>query len=299
MTLYDNYQVTAGESTAFLGDWSGSGGGSPSDVPGIAQTFTPVVSYLITQIDMRIKKVSTPTGIMTLEIRECDSVTGLPKTDVLATESLDTSTLSTSYAWVTLGDFGNLTLSSGQEYAIICTYPDDTLAGTPGTDIAFSYQASDVYSRGKILSQVKNGTSETFGTGILGTGDAIFRVYGQVWNSNIVQYSTILAKIGSGANATSKNYDYANNYVQVAEGYVAAVTRYDWGGNWTSLHEKARRVVEQAVACLAAIDIIQYDYSGYGTRFEAREKCAELRELANIAIDALKDENVKVFVQTP
>lgn len=286
MALYERFED--GDADDPFSDYS------ETDPVAISQSFTIGTTstnqaLLISAIHLHLKRLGGPASDLTIELREWDSTNNVPSNYILATESVISTDVETSLSWINCGDFGQTTLTANSKYCIV-------VRGGVNTTIDQYYwrvKASGGYSGGGNSSSTDDGVSFT----AEGSADHNFRIYGVFWTSNIVSYLSVLSKIGQGASATAKGFEYANKFVEIAEGYVNALTRYDWGTNWNTLNTKARRLVEQAVSCLAAIDIIGYDYTGYGSRFEAREKIMELRNLANIALEALKDENIKAYIQ--
>jgi hypothetical protein len=82
-------------------------------------------------------------------------------------------------------------------------------------------------------------------------------------NTN-VQY-----KAGANASATSKAEGYTNVYILLAEGKLCLDTRYDWVTNYASVSTIGKEILREAVSCLAAIDVINYNMGGYTSRQEA------------------------------
>lgn len=289
MTLYERYDVIASVVDGLFSDESDT-------LPvAISQSFTVGTTstnnaHVLNSVKIYIKKVGTPASDLTIEIREWDSTNSKPSSTVLASETVLKTAVGTSYAWVECGEFSNITLQKSTTYCLVVRGG----VCTGANDYSWGCKTSDVYSGGAYNSSTDDGAS--FGA-LLSTQDQLFQVYGSYWTSNVVTYPQLMAKIGAGANATAKGIDYANEFTEIAEGYVNALTRYDWGENWGTLDSKSKKIVTQAVCCLAAIDVIQYDYTDYSSRFEAREKCAQLAMLADKAIMALSDQNVQTYIQ--
>jgi hypothetical protein len=82
-------------------------------------------------------------------------------------------------------------------------------------------------------------------------------------NSN-VQYEA-----GANCSATSKAETYTNVYIKLAEGKISLDTRYDWVTNYSSVSTIGKEILREAVSCLAAISVINYDMSGFTSRQEA------------------------------
>lgn len=110
-------------------------------------------------------------------------------------------------------------------------------------------------------------------------------------NAN-VQY-----KAGANASATSKAEAYTNVYIKMAEGKICLDTRYDWVTNYSSVSTVGKETLRDAVACYAAIDVINYDMSGFTSRQEAllmiNALWAKYREIVN---QIIKDNMYKEFI---
>ena len=76
----------------------------------------------------------------------------------------------------------------------------------------------------------------------------------------------------AGANvSTSVTDDLYNEWIEQAESYLNNLTRYNWIDNYATLNEDVKKTAEEFVACLAAIEAIKYDMSGYTSRVEAED----------------------------
>jgi len=74
---------------------------------------------------------------------------------------------------------------------------------------------------------------------------------------------------GANASATSKAEAYTNVYIKKAEGKICLDTRYDWVTNYASVSDIGKEVLREAVSCLAAVAVINYDMTNYTSRQEA------------------------------
>jgi hypothetical protein len=83
----------------------------------------------------------------------------------------------------------------------------------------------------------------------------------------------------------------------MAEGKICMDTRYDWVTNYASVSTIGKEVLRDAVASLAAIDVINYDMSGFTSRQEAlimvNVLWARYREIVN---QIVKDNKYKEFI---
>jgi hypothetical protein len=78
-----------------------------------------------------------------------------------------------------------------------------------------------------------------------------------------------------------------------AEGYINGATRYDWVANYSSVGTNFKNMLATAASCLAAIDLISYDKSGYTNLAEADNMVNVLYDRAMNAIKYLADSKLK------
>ena len=77
---------------------------------------------------------------------------------------------------------------------------------------------------------------------------------------------------GAGASATSKDSAYVLVYGAGAEAYINCISRHNWsdetgGTNYADVS----KILQECQARLIAIDVINYDFSGYPTRIIAED----------------------------
>jgi len=83
----------------------------------IGQTFTPTITGEIPYVDLWLKKVGTPTGNISVEIRNASS--NLPSTTIHATsDAIDATSLSTSYAKVRFTFSTPYEVTASTQYAL-------------------------------------------------------------------------------------------------------------------------------------------------------------------------------------
>ena len=104
-------------------------------------------------------------------------------------------------------------------------------------------------------------------------------------------------KSGSGASATSKAEAYVNQYMMEAESYINSVCRYNFSDAYTSLNDDTKGILKECATCMAAINVIQYDMSGYTSRIEAEDMINILRDAYLRCIQLLRDEKVTDFIR--
>jgi hypothetical protein len=104
-------------------------------------------------------------------------------------------------------------------------------------------------------------------------------------------------KAGANASATSKAETYTNVYIKEAEGKLCLDTRFDWVTNYSSVSTIGKEVLREATSCLAAIDVINYDMSGFTSRQEALVMVNILwARYSDIVARLTKDNNYKDFI---
>lgn len=98
-------------------------------------------------------------------------------------------------------------------------------------------------------------------------------------------------KAGAHASTTSNAETYINDYMTQAESYINTATNYNWSDAYSTLNVDVKGILKQAASCLAAIDVILYDTTGYlnnelnallnGLYTKAQDAIKELKILAN------------------
>lgn len=110
-------------------------------------------------------------------------------------------------------------------------------------------------------------------------------------NGNVQYYA------GANANSTYTAEAYTNVYIKAAEGVICLETRYDWVTNYANVSAIGKEALRKATACLAAIDSISADMSGFTSRQEAlimiNVLWANYREIVDLI---LKDNLYKTFI---
>jgi len=74
----------------------------------------------------------------------------------------------------------------------------------------------------------------------------------------------------AGANASASFTDTMKTQsLLMAEGFVNSASRYNWCDEYASLNTDVKHLITEATASLVAIDMINYDMSGFTSRQEA------------------------------
>lgn len=79
----------------------------------------------------------------------------------------------------------------------------------------------------------------------------------------------VAKKAGANASATSVAEDYTNVYILLAEAQLSASARYDWVTNYASVSAIGKEILRDAASSYAAVQVINYDMSGFTSRQEA------------------------------
>lgn len=77
-------------------------------------------------------------------------------------------------------------------------------------------------------------------------------------------------KLFAGANYSTDLTD-ANitTFINQAEGHISFITMVDWVDRYASIDANYKQALDEATAAWAAMMVINYDMSGYTSRFEA------------------------------
>ncbi len=106
----------------------------------------------------------------------------------------------------------------------------------------------------------------------------------------------VMRKVGANASATSNVEAYINDFITQAESYINSVTRHNWSDAYAALNVDVKGLLKEAASCLAAMDVISYDMSGFFTLAEAQTRLNLLAYKAEQAIERLRDQEVKKFI---
>ncbi len=112
------------------------------------------------------------------------------------------------------------------------------------------------------------------------------------------QDADILLRVGTNASATVKGAGWFDTIIIDAEAIVNCMTRYDWSAADTTatLNASVRGILVDTSACLAAIEGIIWDMSGYTSRIEAEDMINVLRDIALRNMSILRDKKVQDFI---
>ena len=108
----------------------------------------------------------------------------------------------------------------------------------------------------------------------------------------------ILLRVGTKASATVKAAGWFDTIIIDVEGVVACACRFDWVTVHTAsaLNATVQGILLEATACLAAIEGIIWDMSGFTSRVEAEDMINVLRDRALFCISILRDKKTQKFM---
>lgn len=109
----------------------------------------------------------------------------------------------------------------------------------------------------------------------------------------------ILLRVGTNASATVKTAGWFDTIVLDVEAVVNCATRFDWSAADTTstLPASVRGILVDTAACLAAIEGIIWDMSGFTSRVEAEDMINVLRDTALRNISILRGEKTQTFMK--
>ena len=106
----------------------------------------------------------------------------------------------------------------------------------------------------------------------------------------------ILLRVGTGASATVKAAGWFDTIILDVEAVINCATRYNWSDAFGSLSGDVSGILTDTAACLAAIEGIAWDMSGFTSRIEAEDMINVLRDIALRNISILRDKKVQTFM---
>ncbi len=109
----------------------------------------------------------------------------------------------------------------------------------------------------------------------------------------------ILLRVGTNASTTVKAAGWFDTIILDVEAVVNCLTRYDWSTADTAstLNTTVRGILIDTGACLAAIEGITWDMSGFTSRTEAEDMINVLRDTALRNMSILRDKKAQEFMK--
>ena len=103
-------------------------------------------------------------------------------------------------------------------------------------------------------------------------------------------------KAGANASVVSNTDTYINTYMAQAESEINVAIRYNFSDVYAVLNTDVKGILTKCASCLAAIDVITYDMSGFASRGEAEDMVNIHRDTALRCIAILRDKKKQGFI---
>ena len=112
------------------------------------------------------------------------------------------------------------------------------------------------------------------------------------------QDADILLRVGTNASATVKAAGWFDTIILDVEAVINVMTRFDWStaDAASALNATVRGILIDTGACLAAIEGITWDMSGFTSRTEAEDMINILRDTALRNLSILRDKKNQDFI---
>ena len=104
-------------------------------------------------------------------------------------------------------------------------------------------------------------------------------------------------KAGANANATiTADAGQMTALINQAEGVISTNSRVDWVDGYAGLSANYKLILDEVASNLAAMYVIQYDMSGFTSRYEAETMLDVLNNGVNRGMSLLRPQPQKDFV---
>lgn len=104
-------------------------------------------------------------------------------------------------------------------------------------------------------------------------------------------------KAGANASSTANVEAYINDFMTQAESIINVITRVNWSDKYSTLNADVKSILKLAASNLAAMFVIQYDMSGFTSRYEAETMLDVLRDGYLSAVSVLRDIKQQTFTE--
>ena len=113
------------------------------------------------------------------------------------------------------------------------------------------------------------------------------------------QDADILKRCGANISSTVSAASWFDEIIVSVEAFINSLTRFDWTAADTAstLDASVRGILIETGACLAAIQGISFDMSGFTSRTEAEDMINVLRDIALRNLSVLRDKKTQEFIQ--
>ena len=103
-------------------------------------------------------------------------------------------------------------------------------------------------------------------------------------------------KAGANASSTANVEAYINDFMTQAESKINTLSQYNWSDAYSGLNADVKGILKEAASNLAAMYVIQYDMSGFSSRYEAETMLDVLYDGFLQAISLLRDIKKRDFM---
>ncbi|KKM99766.1 hypothetical protein LCGC14_1144520 [marine sediment metagenome] len=113
------------------------------------------------------------------------------------------------------------------------------------------------------------------------------------------QDADILLRVGTNASATVKAAGWFDEIIVDVEAVINCTCRFDFSAAdaASAITATVRGILIETGACLAAIEGIAWDMSGFTSRIEAEDMINVLRDIALRNLSLLRDKKTQEFIQ--
>ena len=103
-------------------------------------------------------------------------------------------------------------------------------------------------------------------------------------------------KAGANASSVSNVEAYINDFMTQAESLINTLSQFNWSDVYSALNVDTKAILKQVASALAAMDVINYDMSGFTSRAEAETMLDFLNNEANRGLSLLRDIKKRDFI---
>lgn len=107
----------------------------------------------------------------------------------------------------------------------------------------------------------------------------------------------VLRKAGSDVSSTAAAEAYTNDFMTQAESFINSTTLYNWSDVYSTLNADTKGLLKEAASNIAAMYVINYDYSGFVSLSEAQTRLNVLWDRAQLCLALLKEQTTKKFIE--
>ncbi len=267
-------------------DSSGDAMDADNSIDELAQSFTigttgTNTTFNISSVNIKTFITGSP-GDMTVEIQETFT-DGTPKGTAISTGTLLASEVQNPGIWNSVS-MSSVGLKTSGKYAIV-------IRATTSAGNTYSWRADAGGGYGGGNAWTYDGTVWTSTA-----PDKLFEIVGGDYAGTLCTLANAINKAGANASVIATNETLVSDFVRQAEGVINSVTRFNWVGEYSTLTNDVKFILNDVASSLAAIYIITYDISGFTDRVEAETMINVYRDSALRNLGLLRNQNVKEFI---